>query len=145
MFISFEILLPLEEKKEEKIGFFRNSEKLLALASDSHCYFPRNFKIYNEVSMKDMWRPKKICDLKIVQIKVTKVFFWCNAFPDNFIDIYFLRGRDCTTASLKNKTENQKLRNQSLSNTIFVILQYFNPYLRFLEVITSTHSIRRQN
>ena len=49
------------------------------------------------------------------------------------------------TASLKNKTENQKLRNQSLSNTIFVILQYFNPYLRFLEVITSTHSIRRQN
>ena len=47
------MLIPLEEKKEDKIGFFRNSEKLLALASGGHCYFPGNFETYNKVSMLD--------------------------------------------------------------------------------------------
>ena len=53
VFISFQMLIPLEEKKEYKIGFFRNSEKLLALASGGHCYFPENFETYNKVSMLD--------------------------------------------------------------------------------------------
>ena len=52
VFISLQMLIPLEEKKEDKIGFFRNSEKLLALASGGR-YSPGNFETYNKVSMLD--------------------------------------------------------------------------------------------
>ena len=74
VFISLQMLIPLEEKKEDKIGFFRNSEKLLALASGGHCYFPETLK-HTIKSPCQMHRPNKICDLKIVQIKVTKISF----------------------------------------------------------------------